>query len=487
MYVLRSPIQEHRITRLCLVLIATILPAVARPQASGNTGRAPGAILGGAVRDSIARTPLPGAIVQLVSTDSLPRFSRTVTADSMGQFSFGDVPMGRYVLGFLHPILDSLGLEPTLREVVIDGHTALRVGLSTPPPERLRAAICTGSATSVPGVVIGVVRDARSGTPVSGANVAGEWLEISFSASGVTRRVPRLVATTSESGFFAICNVPTAGTMTVTARKGADSTDTIELAVPSNGIARSDLYLGTARTVVTTDSVPRADSLAPVMRRMRVGDTRLSGTVVTAGGRPLANAHVGIMDGPQASANERGEWAIANAPVGTRMLEVRAVGYYPERRAVNVIDGAPPVRVVLATLTSVLDTVKVTTSRLTGRRDTGFEERSRSGAGKYLTAADIARRQLFVTSDVFRNLSGVRIVHDSDGFATVMIRGVTGDWCTPTLFVDGMVIQDWRAEDVDNWVSPERIAGLEIYAGLTAPPQFQIAFSACGSILIWKK
>ncbi|MDQ2667454.1 MAG: TonB-dependent receptor [Gemmatimonadota bacterium] len=472
--------------RLCLVLLVTILPAVAHPQAPVNTGRAPGAILGGAVRDSIARTPLPGAIVQLVSTDSLPRFGRTVTADSLGQFTFGDVPMGRYILGFLHPILDSLGVEPTLQQVVVDGHTEMRVGLSTPPPERLRAAICTGPVTPT-GVLIGVVRDARSGAPVSGANVAGEWMELSFSASGVTHRVPHLVATTRESGFFALCDVPSAGTMMVAASKGADSTDTIEVTVPSNGVARRDLYLGTARTVVTTDSAPRADSLAPAIRRMRVGDERLSGLVVTAAGLPLANAHVNIMDGPQASANERGEWSIANAPVGTRMLEVRAVGYYPERRAVNVIDGALPVRVVLATLASVLDTVKVTTSRLTGRRDTGFADRSRSGPGKYLTAADIARRQLFVTSDVFRTLSGVRVVHDSDGFATVMIRGVTGDWCNPALYVDGMLLQNWRAEDVDDWIRPELIAGMEIYAGLTAPPQFQVPLSACGSILIWKK
>jgi hypothetical protein len=76
---------------------------------------------------------------------------------------------------------------------------------------------------------------------------------------------------------------------------------------------------------------------------------------------------------------------------------------------------------------------------------------------------------------------------DSDGFAVVLIRGVTDGWCEPTLHVDGMVLQNWRAEDVDDWTRPERIVGMEIYPGATAPPQFQDAFSACGSILIWTK
>ena len=470
--------------RLSPVLLA-ILPAVVSAQGSPTTP-APGAVVTGVVRDSIARAPLPGAIVQLVSTDGTPPLGLTVTADSTGSFTLASVPKGRYVLGFFHPILDSLGLEPTLREVVIDGRTATRFDLSTPPPERLRAAICAGSATPATGVLIGVVREARSGSPVEGASVDGEWLELSLSRDGITRRVPRIVAATKGTGFFAICNVPAGGSMMVAASKGAANSDTIEVQVPSHGIARRDLYLGDALSVITIDSATRTDSLAPVKRRVRVGNERLNGMVVTAGGQPLPNAHVGIADGPQAIANERGEWSIVNAPAGTRILEARAVGYYPERRSVNVIDGAPPVRIVLATLKSVLDTVKVTASRLR-LRNTGFEERSRSGPGKYVTPVDIARRAPRETSDLFRRLSGVRVDRDANGFNRVTIRGVIDDWCEPTLFIDGMPLQNWRAEDVDDWARPDELAGMEIYAGLTAPPQFQTALSGCGSILIWTK
>ena len=53
---------------------------------------------------------------------------------------------------------------------------------------------------------------------------------------------------------------------------------------------------------------------------------------------------------------------------------------------VDVIPGAPPVRIALATFRSVMDTVKVTASRLYDRDRTGFQGRSRSGTGQYVTA-----------------------------------------------------------------------------------------------------
>ena len=49
---------------------------------------------------------------------------------------------------------------------------------------------------------------------------------------------------------------------------------------------------------------------------------------------------------------------LAEAPTGTRMLEVHALGYYPERRRVDVVASSAPIEVKLSTLKAVLDTVK---------------------------------------------------------------------------------------------------------------------------------
>ena len=105
------------------------------------------------------------------------------------------------------------------------------------------------------------------------------------------------------------------------------------------------------------------------------------------------------------------------------MLEVRAVGYYPVRQRVNVVSGAAPVHVALSTLKSVLDTVKVI-ARGGGGDMNAFEERRRSGMGRYFTAADIMKRQLIVSSDIFRNMAGVHLEHDPDtGERRLVMRG----------------------------------------------------------------
>lgn len=480
--------------RLLLLPLVALLARAAAAQAPDSSRRAPGAAVSGVVRDSIARAPLAGALVQLVAADSLTRFSGTTVSDSLGRFALGHVPDGRYMLGFLHPMLDSLGVEPPLREVAVVGHQPVRADLAIPAPARLRAAIC--GATTAPdsgAVVVGVVRNARDGAPTAGVTVAGEWLEFTLGPQGIVRRTPRLTATTGENGWFAICNVPRAGTMTLTASRSADSTDRIEVQVPAEGFLRRELYLGPARTVVTGDTTRRADSLARP-RRVHVGDGRLSGTVTAAaGGRPLAGAQVGIADGPRTRANERGEWTLADAPAGTRMLEVRAVGYYPERRRVDVIAGAAPVRVALSTFKAVLDTVRVAAAAY-DRNRSGFQQRSRSGAGRYLTPADIARRQPIVLSDLLRTTPGVRLDPSADGMGEqLLMRGPFGS-CAPAIYVDGHYFDELTSVDLDAMVRPNEIVGMEIYSDASAPAQFRRPpgnpgrdLGPCGSVVIWTK
>jgi hypothetical protein len=306
-----------------------------------------------------------------------------------------------------------------------------------------------------------------------------------------------LVATTGENGWFALCNVPSAGTMALQASRGADSTDLIEVQVPADGFLRRELYLGPARSVtsgvagVIGDSMTRADSVAHSPRRLHVGEGRLTGTAVAAaGGRPLAGARVAIADGPQTQANERGEWTLADAPEGTRMLDVRAVGYYPERRPVNVVAGAAPIRVALSTLKAVLDTVRVTARGLRYDRDrNGFKERSRSGAGRYLTAERIALRAANFTSDLLRTVPGIRLEYDETGVEKQIYQRGPFGLCSPTIFVDGRRLLHLSSSDIDVWVHPEEISGIEVYTEASAPAQFNdfSDLNNCGSIVIWRK
>ena len=468
------------------------LAHVSLAQGRDTAARTSVVVVSGIVHDSIAHRPLAGATVQLVGTEGHADFARTTTTDESGIFALRDIPDGSYMLGFFHAMLDSLGVEPPTRAVRIEGQKPVRADLAIPSPRRLRTVICGPRARSdSSGLVVGTVRDARDGAPMPRVAVFGEWMEFTLMRGGLVRRIPRLVAVTGDNGWFAMCNVPSAGTMTLMASRDGDSTDVIDVQVPPEGFIRRELYLGYATTIVTGgsavtgSSAQTADSLARAPRRMRTGDGRLTGFVLAAvGGRRLGGALVSIVDGPQVRANDAGEWTLSDAPVGSRMLEVRAVGYYPERRQVNVTAGAPPITVTLSTLESVLDTVRIIARAGRTREIQGFIERRRSGLGHFLTAEDVARRGALVTSDVFRTVPGLRLERGF-GEATLLMRSAFGD-CRPAFYINGLYM-NLSAEDVDDWVRPKEILGIEVYTGESTPPQFQRSLSGCGSIVIWMK
>src|SRR5687768_3673838 len=181
MLVSLSSRQAIRPMRFRALLCVVVLARLASAQAPDTIRGASRTSVSGVVHDSIARAPLAGAIVQLVSVDSLARLGRTATADSLGRFTFADVPAGRYMLGFFHPMLDSIGVEPLLRDVNVDGNRQVRADLAIPSPSRLRATICgVLSAADTGALVIGVVRSARSHVPAAAVEVIGMWVELSF-------------------------------------------------------------------------------------------------------------------------------------------------------------------------------------------------------------------------------------------------------------------------------------------------------------------
>src|SRR5688500_9537409 len=172
--------------------LVVALAATAGAQAPDTTGRAPGATVSGIVYDSMALRPLAGATVQLVDAGDLAGGVRTELTNLLGAFEFSDVPDGRYLLGFLHPVLDSLGVEPPMREVVVAGGP-VSADVAIPSPARLLAAICGDrSVRDSAAVIFGVVRDARSHLPLADVRVAGAWQECSMTRDGFSQRVRRV-------------------------------------------------------------------------------------------------------------------------------------------------------------------------------------------------------------------------------------------------------------------------------------------------------
>lgn len=417
------------------------------------------------VHDSLSGGPLAGAAVQLGSLTDMS-FVRTARTDSLGRLTFAGLPVGRYRLGFTHPVLDEIGIDAPEREVRVEGGGAYRVELSVPSPARLRAAICgPGAATDSAAAMVGTVRDPRDRMPVAAAAVTAQWVEFTLGSGGVQQRAPRITATTGTNGWFALCGLPS-GIVTLYARRENDSTPRLDLQLAAQQLLRRDVYLS-----------------AP-------GRGQLEGKIVTVdSARPLMGARVTVVGGPQVETSASGEWRLGDLPLGTHLLEVRAVGYYPERRAVDVVAGAAPVVIELQTFGAVLDAIRVTADRNAADLG-GFTDRQRrSGMGRYLTAEQIARRNVLETSDLLRTMPGFL----GDGSLSMRSgfsdgAGNYGTNCTAEVFVDGHLMRGISAVELDALVKPEHIVGIEVYsAGSPKPQQFDSGMSGCGSLVIWQK
>ena len=483
-----------RLSTLAMIALISSSGRMSGAQTADSTRNAATGAIRGIVRDTIAHRALANAIVQLAGADPRSAFARATMSDAMGAYVLANIPDGRYILGFLHPTLDSLGLRSALREVTVVSGKSLSVELSSPSPALFRAALCgqqspVNQPSTLDGMIVGTVLNARNSSPATFATVTAEWSEMTFTAKGVLQRRPIVAAKAGSSGWFVLCHLPTSGQMLLLARQGADSTDRIEVPMPSEGFVRLDLYVGWERT---GDASSKRDSArAENIPQMPV-DEVLSGTVFAAdGGKPITGAQISLSGGSPTRSNDRGEWTIANAQIGTRTLDVRAIGFYPEHRRVNVVPGGTSVRVGLSTFKAVLDTARVNAVYGPDRRINGFESRRRSGAGHYMTQTEINKQKPIVTSDIIRRFPGMhfdRTNNPADG-TMIQMRGTFEDQCSVEFYVNGRHVGALNAEDLDQIVQPRDVLGIEMYSATSVPPQFSEGMigKSCGAVVIWTK
>jgi len=368
------------------------------------------------------------------------------------------------MIGFFHPRLDTLGIAAPVRELRVTGRLPVAIDLAIPGAARLVRAICGDRASdSASGVVMGVVRDARSREPLASVTVAGEWVDLILSAQGAVRRPRRLAATTRDNGWFALCDVPAGGTVSLSASRNGD-TARVDLEVPADGFLHRDVYVASG-----------------------AGNARVTGVAIAGeSNAPLANAQITIAGAAPVRSNARGEWTVSDAPFGTRALDVRAVGYYPEHRAIDVLEEMAPQRVVLSTMKAVLDTVRIRAAAGARRELMEFETRRRSsGTGTFLTREQVTRANASRTTDLFRMMPRIRIRRNISDTTSLQV-GEVNSWCSPRVFVDGHPLPKMSADELDDVVDPRDIAGVEFYPSIV-PPQFQDPLESCGSIVIWRR
>lgn len=412
----------------------------------------------GSVFDSVAMRPLANASVQVVARSAPEGAMHTAVTGADGRFELQLQP-GRYLAVFESSTLDSLGVmaEPVAFEVRA-GERAV-AHMAVPTPRRIVVTLC-GRTDEEIGVVTGFLRDSRTGNPVVTGKVEALWHELIIRKGGLRYEEVGGEAHVRSDGWFALCGVAPDGEAFITASRDADHTSEVLLRIPAHGLVRRDLFIG--------------------------GTTTLRGRVITDDG-PARGAEVRSSgrDRP-AITDSIGRFVIAMTPAGTQTVEARMLGYFPDRRVMELsADGETTVEFRLTKLKTLMDTIQVVAQRIYASRLTGFRERrAQGGGGTFLDETVIKASRAKDLYGVLERVPGIR-VSDWRGGKRVTMRDAQDD-CVPALYLDRARVGSEVLNDLGKMLPLVEVAAIEVYRGANVPAEFP-GFTGCGVVVIWTR
>jgi hypothetical protein len=270
----------------------------------------------------------------------------------------------------------------------------------------------------------------------------------------------------------------------------------------SAGLMRLDVLVSTPQRRTVLDTSVFADSTGRMIAdstriRYLTGTGTLSGMLTRAENHGSGVAAAGVPDalamvwgtGADVRSDTAGIFTVKSAPLGTHTVEVRAIGYEPLRRLVDVLPDEPATLHVALSRVTALDTVRVR-ARLDQRNrlfdEVGFLSRQRIGRGVYRSPAELARVNPLTMRDVFLNAPFVH-VQWSPGAGERLSMGSGLNRCTPSFWVDG---REMDGEQFQFFVRAHDVLAVEVYPQLSGtPPQFvsprNLAGVGCGAIVVW--
>jgi hypothetical protein len=182
--------------------------------------------------------------------------------------------------------------------------------------------------------------------------------------------------------------------------------------------------------------------------------------------------------------DDDGRFHLEPVPPGSYRIEVSALGYRTVRESLEIRAHGPldvQIEIVPEALELEPVVVTVTSSRWLGR--TGFFDRRTRAVGTFFTRMEILRNATTsLLSDVFRMVPGARVVPPAEFGQTARVEFRGG--CEPALFVDGNPMISGTS--VDDVLQAHDVEGMEVYRGITVPPQFS-GRGSCGAIVVWTR
>lgn len=233
--------------------------------------------------------------------------------------------------------------------------------------------------------------------------------------------------------------------------------------------------------------VPLAWTAAPAQE---ASTAVLNGRVFDAStAEPVNAARVRLVGaGREATTDESGRFRLAEVEPGAHLLEVRHLSYETVSDSIAV----PGADEFVVEIRVAPDAIEIAPLVVEGRSaklaSVGFYERRETGLGAFVSREDLRERPVFELSDYMARMPGVRRVRQWDGTSRLQLRGrntIMSD-CRTQYILDG-VPAEMVAAGIDE-VSPEAVAGIEIYRGASeVPPRFAVGRAMCGVIVIWTR
>lgn len=415
----------------------------------------------GVTFDSLHNAPLAGAFVTLSGGGK----NRSATADSTGRFFFDAVAPGAYRVSMQHAAIDSLGIPGiSARATVTDGKRDIVLAL--PSFSSMWRSACGGrSAPADSGFLFGAIRDATTGRGVAQAYVDVSWLDVSVdSQKKLSQKRWRRTARADSTGSYGVCGVPASVALHVQATADLSASGTIELQPTEARVQRRDLSLGptsgTARGIV-------------------------AGFLRGPAGFPYRDARVTLENLPEVRSDTGGRFIIRNAPLGTRQVEIMAIGMMPIFLPVDV--SPKDTAFVDATLRRVvasLDPVKIRATARLAAFNRDLEERKRSGFGYIIDSTTL--KPLGTLASAFTATPSATLVRSKTSNYFTVWFPADKDKCLAMVWLDG------RRSDYDeiNNIDPRDLALVEMYPRrLNIPREYMVGGlrTLCGVIALWRK
>ena len=452
-------------TFIALVLLVAAASPVSAQRISGR--------IEGQIIDSVHAGPLADAQVIASPVGSARDTSYYARTDNRGRFRFESLDSGRYALRFRSAMLDSIQYGGTAPIVQVSPDRATRVQLAVPSGATLRALACPGVVfTEGIGALLGIVTDAETGKPLTGAQVAVAWSDLAIdSANAIVADERAAKVDVDDAGQYRLCGLPTNDALLLQVQHAGNAGAVLRMRIPDGaGVLVRDVSFSSA---TASQFATFADS-GP----LPTGTATVHGTVRDANGNPVAGAQIRVLGtAAKGRADDRGNYELSGLPAGTQELEARQFGFGVARGPVELrSDRRTRLDVQLEKVAS-LTAMNVVATRKSHYPE--FEQRRKEAiGGRFLDESQIRKLNLNSTYDYVNHLPGFRAVRVRWG--DVRFYSISQPDCQPVVLVD-----DLPVASLDDLPTPTMLGALEVYSSVAgAPPSHR---SPCGTLIFWTK